>query len=602
MTTTYYYQHHTTPSGLIPEHDASPDEKNRSGKRRCPLFHSLAARVTVSAAIMTTIAAILIMVGLDYFLSRDFEAIQTAQVRDRLQRVDNYVKGEIDDLATFAHAATRDTALRNNVVAYLTGQNSKQWLQSFVTNKTSLFKLNSVTLWTADGGLVVATENIIGNMALQLGNYPIDTPRYPQAGLVELSGRLWAVSTAPIIVNREIVAIVQFSRLLNERISRDVLLDVKINISTPEGRNTAATLAGNLNISTVDGRPLLLTIEEYDAVELSGLTSKFYVAGIIAVVSAVLVLIFLLLIRRESRPFRLLQEAFDAVGHGDFNRKITIRGCSEAMALCDSFNRMVSDLSRLQEAEAAVQRDIRLAAIGRLAARVAHDINNPLSVIRAIADLSRRQLKGKNETIANDMQRIYEQSNRCLQIAENLVSYTRPKNLTLELLDLHEECLHYLQERKRQSPQFRYELLCECADCTITGNRNYLWQILDNLTDNAVEANGGEIVQYRIFTDGQHGILEITDNGQGFAVDSENNVFEMFYTTKPDGTGLGLPNALAIARAFGGTIKITNPAAGQISVFLNLTESGAAHTTCAASENSPYTIETELLTVAQHDA
>ncbi len=598
MTAIYHDQPRTAPFGTITsQQDAAPSgDPEPQVRRTCPILQSFTARVTVSAAIMIAFSAALIMFSLDYFLSRDFEAIQTAQIRDQVQRVDAYVKRQIDDLSAFAHAAVRNNALRKNVLAHQHGQPSKRWLQAFVTSSTSLYKLNSVTIWNTDGGLVVATENIIGNMALHLGNYPIDTPRYPQSGLVELSGRLWAVSTAPIIENREIVAVVQFSRLLNDRIMQDHLLDVGINVTTPQNRDTNTTLAGTLDITTVDGRPLVISIGKYNATELKGLTSKVYVASVIAIVCFVLVLIFLLLIRRESRPFRVLQESFAAVGHGDFDQKIAIRGCSEAVVLCDSFNRMVSDLSRLRDSEAAVQQEIRLASIGRLAARVAHDINNPLSVIRAISDLSRRQMRDKNQVIATDMNRIYEQSNRCLKIAENLVSFSRPRNVILEPLELYELCMQFLQERKRQCPQFQYELIKSGTNCTINGNRHYLWQILDNLTDNAVEANDGNLVHFRCHTDGNRAVLEITDNGPGFATDSERDIFEMFYTTKPYGTGLGLPNALAIARAFGGTISITNPALGQISVFLNLAETEATPSAEKVTLISPYSIATETLT------
>lgn len=557
------------------------------------MFGSFTARVSISAAIMVAISAAISMFSLDYFLSRDLELIHTSQVREQVQRVDTYVKRQVADLSAFASAAIRNKDLRNNILSYMSGRTSRRWLQSFVTSTTSLYKLNSMTLWNADGGLVVATENIIGNMALQLGNYPIDTPRYPQAGLLDLGGQLWAVSTAPIMEGQEIIAVIQFSRLLNDRIMQDHFLDIGISVTTPQARNVNTTMAGTLDITTVDGRPLVISVDKYDSIDLSGLTSKAYITGGIALSSAALVLIILLLMRKEIRPFRVLQESFAAVGHGDFDQKVAIQGCSEAVALCDSFNRMLSDLSRLREAEAAVEQDIRLAAIGRLAARVAHDINNPLSVIRAISDLSRRQMRDKDDTVASDMNRIYEQSNRCLQIAENLVAFSRPRNISLEPLELHEQCAQYLQERKRQYPRFQYELIASDTAYMINGNRNYLWQILDNLTDNAVEANNGELVQYRCYADGELAVVEITDYGQGFATESEKDIFELFYTTKPHGTGLGLPNAMAIARAFGGTIRITNPQLGQIAVFMNLAEAETTQAVDQVPLSSPYAIATE---------
>lgn len=583
--------------------ETAPHQTPSTGRGRlaCLLFGSFTARVSISAALLIAISAALSMLSLDYFLGRDLELIHATQVREQVNRVDAYVKRQVTELSAFARNSIRNRDFRNNLLAYLKGETSKRWLQSFVTTSTSLFKLNSMTLWTGDGGLLVATENIIGNMALQLGNYPIDTPRYPQAGLLDLGGQLWAVSTAPIIEDQAIVAVIQFSRLLNDRIMQDHFLDIGISVSTPQGLNANTTKAGTLDITTVDGRPLVISIARYDSTALSGLTSKAYVTGVIAVSSTGLVLIILLLIRRETRPFRVLQKSFAAVGHGDFDQRVPIQGCSEAVSLCNSFNRMLFDLSRLRDAEAAVQQEIRLAAIGRLAARVAHDINNPLTVIRAISDLSRRQMRDKDAQVASDMNRIYEQSNRCLQIAENLVAFSRPRNITLEPLDLYEQCTQYLQERERQHPRFQYELIQSDAAFTIDGNHHYLWQILDNLTDNAVEANDGRVVKYRCYTDGDQGVVEITDYGLGFADGSDQDIFEMFYTTKPYGTGLGLPNAIAIARAFGGTIRITDHALGQISVFFNLSETETTKSANTVSPLSPYTIATDTLPDLRND-
>jgi len=460
----------------------------------------------------------------------------------------------------------------------------------------SLYKLDSVTLWNADGGVIVAAKNIVDNITSQLSNHSVNSPLYPRAGLAELNGRLWAVSTAPIIENQEIIAVIQFSRLINGQIAKDLLLDISIG-----SHDLKTTVADTLQITTVDGRPLVISIARNNSIELQGigLTSKIYVTSIVVAVCGILALTFLLLIRRESRPFRILQESFAAVGHGDFDRKITIRGCSEAVALCDGFNKMLSDLSRLRDAEASVQQEIRLAAIGRLAARVAHDINNPLSVIRAISDLSRRQIRDEDQMLLSDMNRIYEQSNRCQQIAENLVSFSRPTNISLEPLDLYEQCVQYLQERKRQYPQFQYELIKSNDNCTINGNRHYLWQILDNLTDNAIEANDGSTVHFHCYTNENWGVIEITDNGPGFAVDSEQDIFELFVTTKPYGTGLGLPNAITIAHAFGGTVRVTNPACGQISVFMVRVETETPHVSDKMLLMSPYAIAIEPLPEVQ---
>lgn len=324
---------------------------------------------------------------------------------------------------------------------------------------------------------------------------------------------------------------------------------------------------------TVDGSPLQVSLSAKEPIIPSGLQSKVYVAAAISAACLILFVVFVVTINRESRPFRALQAAFLRVGQGDFSQRVEVKGCNEAVDLANSFNRMVADLLRLRTLEQVVQQERQLAAAGRIAARVAHDLNNPISVIRSISDIARRRYRGQHP-VGEDMETIFQQSSRCLQIAENLVAFTRPQKVELAVLDLNEKCREYLKGRRRHSRRFQYHFIASPQPLCVLANKHYLWQILDNLTDNALEANGGRPVEYRCHRQAGYAVVSIRDNGAGFPEDCLNDVFQLFFTTKPEGSGLGLPNALSIAHALGGTIRITDAAAGEISVYLRLAEAG----------------------------
>lgn len=101
------------------------------------------------------------------------------------------------------------------------------------------------------------------------------------------------------------------------------------------------------------------------------------------------------------------------------------------------------------------------------------------------------------------------------------------------------------------------------------GDRHQLEQMVDNLIDNAIEANGNKEVEIVIGAenDGRY-FMRFTDFGKGFRDVEADKAFDLFFTTKQTGTGLGLSNARAIALAHGGDIAITDPEHGGVTVWL----------------------------------
>lgn len=536
-------------------------------KRQCPIWGSLSSRLAISAILIVALSATSMLYSLDYFLTRDFHAIHASELKQQSTRIESYIDRQVQELSKYARLATHNRTLRNTLLELDHIQVSRQRIQSFVTRTASLYNLDSVTVWNNDGGLVAANENIIGNMALHLSNFPMETPRSIRSGLVNLGRQLWVISTAPINIGSDTMFVLQFSRLLDDRIAADDLLGVGLKIEPKETRDDTNPEAALLKVHTVDGSPLQVSISSKNTVVPPGLHSKVYVASAIAVSSLLLFLIFLFISHRESKPFKRLQIALRQVGQGDFSQSIEIKGCNEAVELAESFNHMVIDLSRLRSLERSLDQERRLAAAGRLATRVAHDINNPISVIRSVADISRRRY-GNDNPFGADMDTIYQQSSRCLQIAENLVAFSKPRNIERNVIELNKNCEEYLIRRKQHAPDFKYQFTASPKALLATGNKYYLWQVLDNLTDNALQSNNNNTVFYTCHEEAEYTIISIRDNGIGFPSGQEEDIFELFFSTRPDGSGMGLPNALSITHALGGTIRITNPELGEISIYL----------------------------------
>lgn len=207
----------------------------------------------------------------------------------------------------------------------------------------------------------------------------------------------------------------------------------------------------------------------------------------------------------------------------------------------------------------------KLAAVGSLAAGVAHEIRNPLAALRGFAQYFAKKLAGKEpeEEYANTMVREADRLNR---VITDLLYLSRPRHLAAEAVNMrsmYEEIISLL----------RFEL----RDCNLTVSARFeapevdadpdaLKQVLLNLFLNAIEAMrdipGTVTVSSRAGThSGQRGVwVGIADTGPGMPEEVRSRAFEPFHTTKRTGTGLGLALVHAIMRAHDGDVVITSPA------------------------------------------
>jgi PAS domain S-box-containing protein len=207
---------------------------------------------------------------------------------------------------------------------------------------------------------------------------------------------------------------------------------------------------------------------------------------------------------------------------------------------------------QLKDAHSQLIQSEKLASIGRLAAGVAHEINNPLTSILLYASLMREKLE-KDHPLEKNLTYIIEDTERCKEIVKNLLAYSRqinPKRNYFKLNDVIDESLRLLRDQKLflhitvVEDKWPHWLL-------VYADKNQLCQVVINLIINAIDAMEEQgVLTLRTFLDAVNNkaMLEVVDTGSGIPVENKSKIFDPFFSTKElgKGTGLGLSMAYGI--------------------------------------------------------
>ncbi len=232
------------------------------------------------------------------------------------------------------------------------------------------------------------------------------------------------------------------------------------------------------------------------------------------------------------------------------------------------------DMSAEKQSEEVIRRSEKLATAGRLAASIAHEINNPLEAVINLLYLARHDSSHAGEYLTQAEQEV----GRVARLAQQALGFVRDAS-SLDAMDpaaIMDEILQ-LYSRKLEGRQIRVTRRYR-SNCLISGYSGELRQLLANLLVNAVDAmaDGGSL-QVRVATgrdwsSGRDGVrITVADNGTGILRDNLRQIFEPFYTTKKDtGTGLGLWVSRGVVEKHGGSIRVRSRADGRATgtVFL----------------------------------
>ncbi len=219
---------------------------------------------------------------------------------------------------------------------------------------------------------------------------------------------------------------------------------------------------------------------------------------------------------------------------------------------------LLRDISEYKSLEAQLLSAEKLAAVGRLAAGLAHELGNPLGIIKSCANYLRKKLEPGSDQI-EDVEVLASEAERCEKILRQLLAFASQEQLRLTETDLRVVVTRAVNLVDYQAPErvtMHFESLLEAAPCNT--DENLLTQSFVNLLLNAVQSiqNEGEVNVVLDAPSTDLWRVRIRDTGCGMGKETLARMFDPFYTTKPGGTGLGLAITQRIIHRLGGTIAV----------------------------------------------
>jgi len=313
------------------------------------------------------------------------------------------------------------------------------------------------------------------------------------------------------------------------------------------------------------------------------------IAGLCAI--SLLVILFFIT-SSITNPLRGMVLATKRIAQGDLDHQVEIDFRDEIGQLAQSFNRMTENLKianenliqwgktlekrveertkELREMQDYLLQSEKLASLGKIAAGVAHEINNPLTSILINTHLMLEKLEKRHEFYEN-LNLIADETSRCTQIVKGLLEFARqnpPQKVSTNINDLIERTTQLLENQA----SFQNIRIIKELDHTlplIKLDKSKIQQVFWNLMLNACEAmpKGGQIlIADKLSADKKYIEVRFIDNGVGIPKENINKLFDPFFTTKGSGTGLGLAVSYGIIQQHEGKIEVKSEI-GQGTVF-----------------------------------
>ncbi len=257
------------------------------------------------------------------------------------------------------------------------------------------------------------------------------------------------------------------------------------------------------------------------------------------------------------KPVTALLEGTRRVAGGDLATTIPITAQNELGDLAIAFNQMTH---RLADTQLQLTQADKLASVGRLAAGIAHEINNPLTGVLSYATLLKKRFES-DTSASEDLDVIIRETIRCRGIIRELLDFARPAPPSRKPTDLNEVARHAVAVVMNQLHLSHVTLALDlAADLPAAyADANQMQQVMVNLLLNAADALGAEGGEIRLTSSARGASIElmIEDTGQGIPAENLPHLFEPFFSTKGTrGTGLGLAVTWGIIEGHGGTIEV----------------------------------------------
>jgi two-component system, sporulation sensor kinase B len=337
---------------------------------------------------------------------------------------------------------------------------------------------------------------------------------------------------------------------------------------------------------------------DIDATAIKTFQKKYMIilSLILVIISFFVYFIFRMVLKKTLKPVNELITGMNEVRKGNFDVDIKVTDKSELSALCEDFNKMTKQLSILFDKLSAtsaqmgsiphsyhlhtlddaldemeiimektknnreMQRAEKMNAIGQLAASVAHEIRNPMTVVKGFLQifLAKDQMSEEERMYIRLM---IDEMNRAETIINDYLSLAKPdlehterimgSELSIKVLDLMNSYAMLSKNITIVTP-FLEEI-------NIKGNKSELQQVLINILKNGIEAmKDGGVLTLNLYREGHYGVFEISDTGVGMTQDELQRLGTAFYSLKEKGTGMGLTVCYQIIERMKGKIEVVS--------------------------------------------
>ena len=310
-------------------------------------------------------------------------------------------------------------------------------------------------------------------------------------------------------------------------------------------------------------------------------------------VGCVILLLLILFFITSSiiNPLKNMVLAANRIAQGNLNQKVNMAFQDELGQLAQAFNQMTENLKKaneklvqwgktlekrveertkeLKEMQSHLIQSEKLASLGKLAAAIAHEINNPLTSILINTHLMLEKTE-KNNTFYENLSLIADETSRCSDIVKGLLEFSRQNPPQMSYADINEITEHTIKILENQVAFQNIKIIKKLsADLPqIKLDKDKIKQIIWNFMINASEVmpeGGVLIITSQLSEDKKYIQISFEDNGVGIPKENINKIFDPFFTTKSGGTGLGLAVSYGIIQQHQGKIEVkSDPGYGSV--------------------------------------
>ena len=345
----------------------------------------------------------------------------------------------------------------------------------------------------------------------------------------------------------------------------DSLLKVEVPVELKTTNYDLLAFPGNgprrTLTETIGSVQVMYTTKGIDRLMVSMNTQLLWLAAGLSLLSVV---IFYFLSRSLVAPITRIASAARKFASGDLRVRPSPGNLPETRELTLAFNSMLDAIewskNALEEAYQGMVQQKTLAELGKFSMVVAHEVKNPLSIIKSSLGVLKKDLGG--ETDSNVMiQYMEEEIHRLNRLIEDFLMFSRPISPAFRPVDVNDMMRNCLLKYRIQADSMNLGVESDISksSCYVNGDPDLLIRAMDNLVKNAFEATSREGgISLKTLQDSSQWTATVEDQGDGIDPEIMGKIFEPFFTTRSKGTGLGLAFVSQVAQAHGGNVFAEN--------------------------------------------